>query len=146
MSTADAEELGARIREAYQAAGLNRSQFVRALGVAYSTVLHWESGKTRPNADNLRRICEITGVSMGRLLTGRSRSREPSEPPEALARFLRTTLGRTVTGAERRFLASLDFGDVTPALESYHAALLSLRLGHRRAPPGHEPPDASSDE
>ncbi|HEY8429265.1 MAG TPA: helix-turn-helix transcriptional regulator [Sandaracinaceae bacterium] len=141
----DAEELGARIREAYEAAGLNRSQFVRALGVAYSTVLHWEHGKTRPNADNLRRICEITGVSMSRLLEGRRQSRASSEPPEALARFLRTALGRTATDAERRFLLSLDFGDVSPALESYHAALLSLRLGHPRSSPDQSSPEASDE-
>lgn len=139
--TTDEEPLGPRIRRAYQAAGLNRSQFVRALGVAYSTVLHWESGRTRPNADNLRRICEVTGASMTRLLTGGEEGELRHRRSEALVRFLATTLGRTVTGAERSFLSALDFGDVEPALESYHAALLSLRLGHKR---GHEPSGSSS--
>lgn len=137
----DEEPLGQRIRGAYQAAGLNRSQFVRALGVAYSTVLHWESGKTRPNADNFRRICEVTGVSMTRLLTGGEERELRGRRSDALVRFLATTLGRTVTDAERGFLSALDFGDVEPALESYHAALLSLRLGQRR---GHDPSDSSS--
>lgn len=126
--------LGDRIRAAYQGAGLNRSQFVRALGVAYSTVLHWEHGRTRPNTDNLRRISEITGLPMSALL-GSEKTEQPSR--EALVRFLGTTLGRSCTGGERTFLSGLDFGGTEPTLESYHAALLAYRLAE--APEDHDP-------
>lgn len=134
--------LGDRIRDAYQAAGLNRSQFVRALGVAYSTVLHWEHGRTRPNADNLQRISEITGLPMSALLgseKGRGKTTQPRRP--ALMRFLTTTLGRSCTGAERTFLSNIDFGGAEPTVESYHAALLSHRLAD--PPEDHEAPKHS---
>lgn len=126
--------LGERIKAAYLHAGLNRSQFVRALGVAYSTVLHWENGRTRPNADNLRRICEVTGLPMSALLEAEKAPSRPSRP--ALMRFLNTALGRSCSGDERRFLAGIDFGDAEPTVESYHAALLSRRLAEPAADHG----------
>lgn len=124
--------MGARIKAAYESAGLNRSEFVRALGVAYSTVLHWEKDKTRPNADNLKRISEVTGLTTAALL-GTERP-EPSSTRPALIRFLNTPLGRSCSGEERSFLSGLDFGGVAPTVESYHAALLAHRLADQTNP------------
>ncbi len=128
-SMGEQDALGDRIRAAYEAAGLNRSQFVRALGVAYSTVLHWEKGRTRPNADNLRRISEVTGLAGASLL--RTEALAPGKAPaarSALMRFLATPMGRACSGEERTFLSNLDFAPAQPTLESYHAALLAYRL------------------
>ena len=71
--TARGDSLGQRIRQAYVDAGLNRSQFQRALGVAYSTVLMWERDRTQPNADNLRLISE--DVSIYRVIGARAPKR-----------------------------------------------------------------------
>lgn len=94
---------GAAIRAAYRHAGMNRSQFQRAMGVAYSTILNWERGRTRPNAHHLSLISQVTGVAVDDLL------RQEPEPDvngmdAVLAEFLRLP---------RRFLDD-------PALEVLH--------------------------
>ena len=126
--------LGARIQAAYRRAGLNRSQFQRALGVAYSTVLLWERDRTQPNADNLRAICEVTGVPVGQLLSNGpspSQSGGCAGPPAAFHRFLGTPHGRSMSADERRTLAEVEFHGIVPTEETYHLLLAGLRVAGR---------------
>jgi DNA-binding transcriptional regulator YiaG len=42
---------------------LSRADFGAALDVTEVTVWRWETGKRKPRGDNLKRICELTGLS-----------------------------------------------------------------------------------
>ena len=41
---------------------MNQSEFAREIGVSLATVTNWESGKTEPDASQLRKISEISGI------------------------------------------------------------------------------------
>jgi len=128
--TAPGDSLGQRIRRAYQGVGLNRSQFQRALGVAYSTVLMWERDRTHPNADNLRSISQVTGQSLGDLLGSSS---EPGNGHSGrmhqvvVARFFASGAGRGATDDERSTLMSVAYFGMAPTAESLEATLSALR-------------------
>jgi transcriptional regulator with XRE-family HTH domain len=112
--------------------GLNRSQFQRALGVAYSTVLMWERDRTHPNADNLRLISEITGQPVDTLLRTSKASDVEIDGgrryPDVLARFLASPAGRRVTDSERHTLESVLYHQMKPPEEARENLLAALRL------------------
>jgi len=127
---APGDSLGLRIRRAYQAVGLNRSQFQRALHVAYSTVLMWERDRTHPNADNLRSISQVTGQSIGDLLgsSPEDGDRRPSRDHRVIvARFFASGAGRGATDDERSTLMSVAYFGMAPTDESLEATLHALR-------------------
>ena len=43
---------------------MNQSEFAREIGVSLATVTNWENGKTEPDASQLRKISEISGIPM----------------------------------------------------------------------------------
>ena len=43
---------------------MNQSEFAREIGVSLATVTNWERGKTEPDASQLRKISEISGIPM----------------------------------------------------------------------------------
>lgn len=45
-------------------ADMNQVEFANALDVDRSTVANWEAGKTEPNANQLRKISELSGIPM----------------------------------------------------------------------------------
>lgn len=45
-------------------AGLNQRELANKLDVNPGTVFNWESGKSEPNATQLRKISELSGISM----------------------------------------------------------------------------------
>lgn len=64
--------LGLRIRKVRQQARLSQRQLASHLGLAHSTLGHWENNRSSPNACHLLRIAEITGADVLSLLTGKS--------------------------------------------------------------------------
>jgi transcriptional regulator with XRE-family HTH domain len=77
-------ELGARILDAYQAKGLTRTAFARAIGVKPNSVWRYEQGESRPRPDTLARIADVTGRSLEWLLVGERRERvDSAAPPSA---------------------------------------------------------------
>lgn len=67
--------LGLRIRKVRQQARLSQRQLASYLGLAHSTLGHWENNRSSPNACHLLRIAEITGADVFSLLTGKSSPR-----------------------------------------------------------------------
>lgn len=67
--------LGLRIRKVRQQARLSQRQLASHLGLAHSTLGHWENNRSSPNACHLLRIAEITGADIFLLLTGKSSPR-----------------------------------------------------------------------
>lgn len=45
-------------------AGMNQREMAEYLGVDISTITNWEKGKSEPNASQLRKISEISGIPM----------------------------------------------------------------------------------
>lgn len=43
-------------------AGMLQTDVAAELGVLRDTIGRWESGKTKPKADQLKKLCEIYGV------------------------------------------------------------------------------------
>lgn len=48
--------------------GLGLTDMARMMGVHYTSVWRWEKGIATPNLDNVIRMSEITGVSVGELV------------------------------------------------------------------------------
>mgnify|MGYP007071640206 CR=1 FL=1 len=76
--------LGQRIKSAYILAGFNRSTFRNALGVAYTTIIGWESGENHPTTENLLAIADVTGRTLGEI-TGETRVVRGHARPEVNA-------------------------------------------------------------
>lgn len=117
--------LGERMRAAYLAKGLNRSQFVRALGVSYPTAMRWESNQTAPSLDELHAISAITGVPVAVLLQDGGPMTGPQY--ESWAKFLKSPQGKAATAEERQILGSVHFPGRPPTVAVYMAMLVALR-------------------
>lgn len=48
--------------------GLSRAELGAALGVTEVTIWRWETGKRAPRGDDLKRVCDFTGISAAVLL------------------------------------------------------------------------------
>ncbi|MGI6181650.1 MAG: helix-turn-helix domain-containing protein [Agathobaculum sp.] len=68
--------LAERIRTYRQQAGLSQDKLAEQVGVSRQAVTKWEAGQTAPSTENLFRLAEALGVTVGRL-TGRE---EPALP------------------------------------------------------------------
>lgn len=44
--------------------GMSQREFAKYLSVDVSTVYNWEKGKSEPNASQLRKISEVSGIPM----------------------------------------------------------------------------------
>lgn len=61
---------GKRVQEVLDEAGINRSEAMRKLGVAYTTVTKWVHGPNTPNVANLIPLAQLGGVHIEWLITG----------------------------------------------------------------------------
>ena len=64
-------EVGLRVREAREAAGLSKSGLARAVGVSHTAVDNWERGEVEIKAGNLLAIERATKYSFRWIMTGR---------------------------------------------------------------------------
>lgn len=67
----DAVQIGARLRDAREAAGLSTRELADHLGVKESTVGKWESGERSPRGQRVSKLAGILGVSLSWILVGR---------------------------------------------------------------------------
>jgi transcriptional regulator with XRE-family HTH domain len=65
---ASVETLGDRIREARKARGLSQERLAVDLGVSWSTVNRYESGKNTPSLNRLRLIADVLDIQVSDLL------------------------------------------------------------------------------
>jgi len=65
---ASVETLGARIRAARKGAGLSQEKLAVELGVSWSTVNRYESGKNTPPLNRLRLIADVLEVEITDLI------------------------------------------------------------------------------
>ncbi|MCW0367847.1 MULTISPECIES: helix-turn-helix transcriptional regulator [Xanthomonas] len=64
-------DIGVRLMQARRNAGFTLRELAALLGVAHSTLGHWENNRSVPNARHLLKIAELTGVDAYVLLTGK---------------------------------------------------------------------------
>jgi transcriptional regulator with XRE-family HTH domain len=83
ISLADLER-GQRIRQARIAANLSNGEFAKAMDLTPGSVSQWESGRTRPNRERLKRLCEILNCSPAWI---EGRSQEKKATVEITQRF-----------------------------------------------------------
>jgi transcriptional regulator with XRE-family HTH domain len=62
ISLADIER-GERIKQARVKANLSAGQFAEAMGLTPSSVSQWESGRTKPTRERLKKLCEVLNCS-----------------------------------------------------------------------------------
>ncbi len=43
---------------------LNQKEFAEKMGVSLATITNWEKGKTEPDASQLRKISQLSGIPM----------------------------------------------------------------------------------
>jgi transcriptional regulator with XRE-family HTH domain len=60
--------VGGRLRAARRGAGLTQKQLADALGVDAITVSRWEREVTTPSLSRLRRVAEVTGMTVSDLV------------------------------------------------------------------------------
>lgn len=60
-----------RVQEVLEAAGLNQSQAMHRLGVAFTTVTKWVNDRGEPRLVNLAPLAELGGVTIDWLVTGK---------------------------------------------------------------------------
>lgn len=70
-------DVGSRIAQAREAAGMDRLAFGERVGVRPDTVAAWESGHRRPRSNRLATIAGVLGVGISWLMVGHGDS--PSE-------------------------------------------------------------------
>ena len=56
------------LRAARSNAKLTQEEAAEKMGVSRDTIAHWESGKTLPNAQKIKRIEEVYGISFSDLV------------------------------------------------------------------------------
>lgn len=47
--------------------GMSQTEWARLIGVSNNTVSHWEKGYTVPNAMQLRKMSELSGIPIGNI-------------------------------------------------------------------------------
>lgn len=74
--------LNRRVWAAYLHAGYDRTRFAAAMGVQYSLVSHWDTGKHAMSLAHFMRASELVGFTMDELAHGPTAMR-PGQGPEA---------------------------------------------------------------
>ena len=76
----DALQIGVRLRDARDAAGLSRRELADHLGVKESTIGKWESGERSPRGQRVSKLAGILGVSLSWILVGRGVKPSGNDP------------------------------------------------------------------
>jgi transcriptional regulator with XRE-family HTH domain len=139
--TADPKRTAQRIRAAREQLGRNKNQMARALGTSWQHVDRWETGKTLPGPEFLRKLAGYLGVSVDHLVG--ADARDPNTPG-ALEEFLESYAPRDLTGRELEWLKNAPLGpEATPG--RYVDLLSTLRAGDERPAPPRSGPQPKVD-
>lgn len=66
----DKKQVGQRIKDIRLEKGMTAKEFGSLLGATDSNVTSWEKGRTLPNKERLRKIADIAGMTVQKLLEG----------------------------------------------------------------------------
>jgi transcriptional regulator with XRE-family HTH domain len=108
----DASQIGSRIREARESAGLTQREAAKRIGADQVTLSRWELGKQRIAAENLAKLGQAYGVSVDWLMAAGEHAprRGARPPPYQVAEAFR--LPASIEATLRRFEADALDADV----------------------------------
>lgn len=66
------KEFGERLRNLRKAKGYTQQDMARLLNISRSTYTYYETGKSQPGFQNLKKICEILEVDYNNILNYKS--------------------------------------------------------------------------
>ncbi len=69
-------EMGQRLRELREKAGLSQTELSRAVGISRNAVSQWEAGVTQPSTRHLNAVARALNVPVNRIMAPNSRTRE----------------------------------------------------------------------
>jgi len=122
--------LGDRIWAALCWAGLSKAEACRRIQVTRPALDAWLANTSNPTIDNVRRIVEVTGVTVDEIL-GVMTGQDPSFP--AWREFLATDAGGKMSDGERRMLQCLAWPPgIEPTVIAYHLQLASIQAAKAR--------------
>lgn len=84
--------IGQAIRNLRSKQGMTQTELARRVGVSVNAVSAWETGKTFPPKDTIKRICEALGVPTSYLLISTLEEKDVPEDMRVLYRALITPL------------------------------------------------------
>jgi DNA-binding XRE family transcriptional regulator len=64
------KKLCENLKHARRVCNLTQKQMAIKLGVVESCYANWEQGRTEPNVEMLRKLCEIFDISLDELING----------------------------------------------------------------------------
>lgn len=124
---------GAKLKKCRKDMSLSQKEFGQKIGVAESTVSLYESNKRFPDADTLKKISALFGVSLDYLL-GNAPAKTVQQTPEG--RGVRIpVLGRVVAGIPIEAVEEiLDYEEITPELAATGEFFALKIRGHSMEP------------
>lgn len=93
--------LGCRIKYYRVKKGLSQERLALTCGLAPATVSHWETGKSRPNGNNIQKLVSVLGIDESALFA-------PSEellPPNEILREIMDLISEFDDKGKMLFLA-----------------------------------------
>lgn len=118
-----APEIGRRIDQAREDAGLSMAELSRQTGTDLRLLHRYIGGETMPGVRALLRISEVCGVSIDWLARG------VEYTPPALIEWLESPIGQGVDDETRNFLRSLPLRGYAPSVRFYDLVLHAVREG-----------------
>jgi len=100
-----------RLKSLREEIGISQYELATLMGVSQSTIGMWESGKNKPEFQNLQKLCDVFGVGMD-YLVGRTEYKRETDEADAFA---------DAHSPQFIELLALHGGDERAALAAYHA-------------------------
>lgn len=138
------DKVGKRIVSAYKSRGLSRTKFWNALrkqllpNVTYAGVMNWEKG-TRPNAESIAAIAEVTGYEVEDFYVGLGIERPTAgsgdadeRARETVIKFIQTGEHAPYSDEERLFLELCASSDSSLKDGRMSMALLGFRVSRAK--------------
>ena len=76
VSSMDQEKIGRFIASLRKEKGLTQAQLAERLGISDRAVSKWETGRSMPDSSIMLELCDILGITVNDLLTGRKTTME----------------------------------------------------------------------
>lgn len=96
-------DISTGVYRARKKCGFTQSELGKALGVGANTISSYETGKTQPSMDKIMKLSQISGLSIGEILTYSDYHRVNSPIPDIIKHFRRLTQLDTAALTNKRY-------------------------------------------
>lgn len=84
-------DISTGVYRARKKCGFTQAELGKVLGVGANTISSYETGKTQPSMDKIMKLAEISGLSIGEILTYSDYHNVNSPIPDVIERFRKLT-------------------------------------------------------